>query len=213
MYNTDMPTRAELPSAAKLLRSTLIAIVTATVLLLTVVLPAEYGIDPTGIGKTLGLKAMGDIKTQLAAEAAADAQADALAAAPPSAAAQGTAPVPVQAGAEPAGGSFTSAEVAVTLPAGASTEIKMDMLKGEKVVYEWRTNGGKVNHDTHGEPSGGPADAVHRYAKEVGVTANKGSITAAFDGTHGWFWRNTGDKEVGITLQVSGQYRNLKQKL
>ena len=72
MYNTDMPSRAELPTSAQLLRSTLIAAGVATALLVTVVLPAEYGIDPTGVGRVLGLAEMGEIKTQLHAEADAD---------------------------------------------------------------------------------------------------------------------------------------------
>ncbi|MCW4148196.1 hypothetical protein OM427_01460 [Halomonas sp. 18H] len=68
MYNTDLPTRAELPSTGKLLRSTLMAAVIAVALLITVVLPAEYAIDPTGAGRLLGLTEMGEIKTQLAEE-------------------------------------------------------------------------------------------------------------------------------------------------
>lgn len=72
MYNSDLPTRAELPSSARLLWSTLLAIITATVLLITIVLPSEYAIDPTGIGGVLGLTEMGEIKTQLAAEAETD---------------------------------------------------------------------------------------------------------------------------------------------
>jgi hypothetical protein len=50
-------------------------------LLVTVVLPAEYGVDPTGIGRVLGLTQMGVIKARLAAEAAANDAADAKAAA------------------------------------------------------------------------------------------------------------------------------------
>lgn len=69
----------ELPSARALLRSTLIALVVAIVLLTTVVLPAEYGMDPTGIGRVLGLTQMGEIKVRLAREAAADAAEDAAA--------------------------------------------------------------------------------------------------------------------------------------
>ncbi|WP_099868077.1 hypothetical protein [Pararhizobium haloflavum] len=73
MYNSDMPTRAELPSTARLLRSTGIALVTASALLVTVVLPSEYGIDPTGVGSALNLTEMGEIKMQLAEEAEQDA--------------------------------------------------------------------------------------------------------------------------------------------
>ena len=72
MYNTDLPPRAELPSTGKLLRSTLMAVVIAVALLISVVLPAEYAIDPTGAGRLLGLTEMGEIKTQLAEEAELD---------------------------------------------------------------------------------------------------------------------------------------------
>ncbi|CAM3965002.1 hypothetical protein VRRI112168_08005 [Vreelandella rituensis] len=72
MYNTNLPTRAELPSNRKLIRSTLLAAVVAAVLLVTVVLPAEYAIDPTGAGRLLGLTEMGEIKQQLAEEAELD---------------------------------------------------------------------------------------------------------------------------------------------
>jgi hypothetical protein len=64
-----------------MLRSVLIALAVAVVLLFTVVLPAEYGIDPTGVGRVLGLTRMGEIKVRLAKEAAADAAADAAEAA------------------------------------------------------------------------------------------------------------------------------------
>ncbi|WP_024587405.1 hypothetical protein [Aliihoeflea sp. 2WW] len=98
MYNTDMPTRAELPTTAKLLRSTGIAIVTAGALLVAVVLPSEYGIDPTGIGSALNLTEMGEIKTQLAEEAAADAAMDAAASANPAATSTSTTPAPAASG-------------------------------------------------------------------------------------------------------------------
>ena len=60
----------ELPSSRTLLRSTVIAAVTTLVLLITVVLPAEYGIDPTGNGQVLGLTRMGEIEVALAQDAA-----------------------------------------------------------------------------------------------------------------------------------------------
>ena len=75
MYNSDIPSRAELPSTRQLIRSTIIAAVSAVVLLYTVVLPSEYGVDPSGIGRALGLTEMGEIKTKLAKEAAEDAAA------------------------------------------------------------------------------------------------------------------------------------------
>jgi len=75
MYNTDLPRRAELPTSAQLKRSTWIASITAAGMLAFIVLPSEYAIDPTGIGGVLGLTQMGEIKIQLAEEAAQDAAA------------------------------------------------------------------------------------------------------------------------------------------
>jgi hypothetical protein len=200
MYNNDIPTRAELPSQAQLLRSTGIAILTAGAMLITVILPSEYGIDPTGVGKVLGLTAMGNIKATLAAEAAAD-----------QTAAGKAKPAPAVA-ATPAGDQVArSDEMIVTLKPGEGTEVKMAMLKGATVKYEWKTDGGLVNHDTHGEPANGPANTVHRYLKEKQVAGNSGEFTAAFDGSHGWFWRNRSDNEVRISLKANGVYSSIKR--
>src|SRR5215203_3384715 len=72
---TSRPAR-ELPTTAQLVRSTIIAIVAAIMILVTIVLPAEYAIDPTGIGRALKLTQMGEIKKQLAIEAETDRQRD-----------------------------------------------------------------------------------------------------------------------------------------
>ena len=75
MFQVPTPPLDALPTPRTLLRSTVIALATAAVLLITVVLPAEYGVDPTGVGQVLGLKRMGEIKVALALEAEADAAA------------------------------------------------------------------------------------------------------------------------------------------
>ena len=74
MFNSQRPSSSDLPTNRQLVKATAFALVTATVLLVTVVLPAEYAIDPTGAGRLLGYSEMGEIKQQLAAEAAADEQ-------------------------------------------------------------------------------------------------------------------------------------------
>lgn len=79
MSNLDTP-GTEPPSTRQLVRSTVVALAVAGAILMTVVLPAEYGVDPTGVGRVLGLTQMGEIKSRLATEAAADAAADAKAA-------------------------------------------------------------------------------------------------------------------------------------
>ena len=68
MNNNNKPSNTDLPSAAKLIKSTFVAIALAALILVTAVLPAEYGIDPTGVGNVLGLTKMGEIKVSLAQE-------------------------------------------------------------------------------------------------------------------------------------------------
>jgi hypothetical protein len=36
-------------------------------------------------------------------------------------------------------------------------------------------------------------------------------LTAAFEGNHGWFWRNRGSKSVTVRLTTSGEYGALKR--
>ncbi len=59
MYNSQNSSPIELPSSKQLVRSTILALLTAVVLLVNVILPAEYAVDPTGIGRLLGLTQMG----------------------------------------------------------------------------------------------------------------------------------------------------------
>ena len=65
MFNTHKPPENDLPTSSQLLKSTMVAICVGCALLILVILPAEYGTDPTGVGELLGLKKMGEIKTRL----------------------------------------------------------------------------------------------------------------------------------------------------
>jgi len=76
MFHVQKPDLIQLPSTAQLIRSTLIAALSAIVILFTVVFPAEYAIDPTGIGRSLGLTEMGEIKKELSKEAEVDRKLD-----------------------------------------------------------------------------------------------------------------------------------------
>ena len=86
----------------------------------------------------------------------------------------------------------------------------MDMRRGAQVTYAWTVEGGTVNHDTHGEPPGKP-DATKSYSRGRGVASDKGVLTAAFDGSHGWFWRNRGSTDVTVRLTTNGQYGAIKR--
>jgi hypothetical protein len=219
MFNTKRPTLNELPSSRQLLRSTVIALGVAAALLITVVMPSEYAIDPTGVGRVLGLTQMGELKITLAQEAAADAAvsqpvamtaAQAPAPAQPAPQVQVAAAPVVEAVAKPKP-ALKSDEMTVTLKPGEATEIKLEMLNNAKVSYEWSTSGGPVNHDTHGEPYNGAEGYFHSYKKGKQVNGDKGGFTAIFDGTHGWFWRNRGNGDVTISLKTSGEYLSVKR--
>ena len=204
MYNTDLPNRAELPSSKRLLRSTFIAIIVAAVLLVTIVLPAEYGIDLTRIGRIFGLTQMGEIKMTLAAEAKTAAEAE------KAQAKSETKEVvqPQQSKTDNQNTATKKDKMTVTLKPGEGVEIKMDMSRGAKVKYEWKTNGSKVNHDTHGE---GANKAFISYKKGRNVEGDAGEFVADFDGSHGWFWRNRTSGDVTITLEAEGEYQNFKK--
>lgn len=212
MYNTQKPDLADLPTTNRLLRSTAIAVSVAATLLVTVVLPAEYAVDPTGIGRLLGLTEMGTVKMAIALEAAAEAAPAASApvvtaqAAPPPAAAAVPAPVQAIAPAEQAPAAKAE-EMTLTLAPGQGVEIKAKMRKGASVTYVWVTDGPKLNFDTHGDGTG---ISYHGYGKGS-ESRSEGVLTAAFDGSHGWFWRNRAGKPVTVTLKVTGDFDGLKR--
>ncbi|HCE6035775.1 transmembrane anchor protein [Pseudomonas stutzeri] len=207
MYNVTKPTLDDLPTSKQLLRSTLIALVAAFAILIAIVLPSEYGMDPTGIGRVLGLSEMGEIKTQLAEEAAADAARDAALAAEQSA----PAVMPVTSSAQPVAGAAWRDEIRVVLQPGEGAEVKLSMKTGEQAQFSWVAEGGVVNFDTHGDGGGGGQSIS--YEKGRAVPGDDGVLEAAFDGNHGWFWRNRDSADVTVIIRTRGQYTEMKRVL
>jgi hypothetical protein len=195
----------ELPSTRTLARSTAIALALAAVLLFTVVLPAEYGIDPTGLGRILGLTQMGEIKVSLAEEARRTETAVATPTLPTVARetpCPDVAPVPLAAP--------RTETVTITLQPGQGKEVKLAMSERARVRFSWATDRGVVNYDQHGDSKQPPRD-YHGYRKGTGQASDEGELVAAFEGWHGWFWRNRGTETVSVTLEVTGNYRELKE--
>ena len=219
MYNTPTPNLEDLPTSSQLLRSTGIAIAAAAVILVTVVMPAEYNLDPTGVGGVLGLTEMGEIKAQLAEEAEADRLMLEQEAAQPQSSLSpgildavfglfvGTAHAQEAPAVAPAAAPVWTDEITFTLEPGKGTEIKLVMAEGAVAQYDWVVTGGVVNFDTHGDGGGNEIS----YEKGRGVEADAGDLTAAFTGNHGWFWRNRGDAPVSMTLRMAGAYTEVKR--
>ncbi|MCG8618886.1 MAG: transmembrane anchor protein [Desulfobacterales bacterium] len=212
MYNSNIPTDRALPSTQKLIKSTLSAAVIAAILLITTVLPGEYGIDPTGIGQAIGLKKMGEIKVSLAKEAAAD-KAKAVQTLDPEPTLQDqekeveqiTEKAPLSRSENP----MRQETIRVTLVPNQGIEVKTKMSRGQTLTYKWSTDGGRANFDVHGDSKELKIDYFN-YEKGSEQT-KEGTITAAFDGSHGWFWRNRTSKTLTVDLQVSGEFSKLQR--
>jgi hypothetical protein len=203
-----------LPSSRTLVRSTLIAVGVAAVLLVGVVLPAEYGVDPVGVGRILGLTEMGEIKMALAREADAAAAAERVAVT----SSTRTAPTPSASGVDSAVPATVGASdsvrrdsVQVVLAPGEGREIKLVMLRGSAVRYAWSSDAGGVNYETHGDTLNAPAGVFHSYNKGRGARADSGRFVAVFDGQHGWYWRNRNSGPVTVTLRMEGVYSEIKR--
>jgi hypothetical protein len=181
------------PSKRAIVKATAIAFAVALLILITAVLPAEYGIDPLRTGKALGLIGLSKA-TDNATVAAGRA-------------------TPVQTGiytAEPGIYKVDSEDLALT--PGEGVEIKYHMQKGAAMVYGWKATG-NVQFEFHGEPDQKPSpDYFESYQldNKVGQDHSYGSFTAPTTGIHGWFWENKGKKEVQIHLTAAGFFDSAK---
>ncbi|MET0280706.1 MAG: hypothetical protein ABW278_06210 [Steroidobacteraceae bacterium] len=193
-----------------------VAVLLAVVTLVTIVLPAEYGIDPTRIGKLLGLTAMSG--KQAAAEPSID---DVIAdviggndtlVATTSATPQDPLPLP-----NPAVSQLESAQprtqtMTIRLGLDEKTEVKAVLRKSKVILYHWEVEGGNAYVDFHGHD---PAKGDHYWVRyeeagqEEGINGRSGSLVAPFDGEHGWFWLNTSQQPITIHLTVSGYFDRL----
>ncbi|WP_440515108.1 hypothetical protein [Sphingopyxis terrae] len=96
----------------------------------------------------------------------------------------------------------------LTLAPGEGAEVKAVMAKDAKIAFDWSVEGGHVNFDTHADA---PGIAYHGYGKGKESTGEKGELVAAFDGKHGWFWRNRSGAPVTITLRTEGAYTDIRR--
>ena len=164
------------------------ALLVAGLILVIAVLPAEYGVDPLGIGRKLGLTAMSDVQKNL--EAFAATRGDTAGGAPTVA---------------PQERAYQQETVEFKLGPHDSIEYKYRLDKGEALLYSWKATS-PVNYDLHAEPDGAPRGYAESYEKKNSIQAASGTLTAPFSGIHGWYWENPGDAEVTVTLSAAGYY-------
>lgn len=165
------------------------ALLVAGLVLVMFILPAEYGIDPLGTGAKLGLLELGVTGQQVEALS--------------QAAASGTAgQAPIIVGQDKP---FHEETVDFKVAPHQGMEYKYRLDKGESLLYSWKATGA-VNYELHAEPDGAPRGYAQSYEKGQAASQASGTLTAPFSGIHGWFWENTSDQEVTVTLTAAGFY-------
>jgi len=165
----------------RVLRASFFALVLGSAIAIAAVLPAEYGLDPTGIGAALGLLPLSE----------------------PVAAQQ---PAPVEATAA-RGSESSRLSTRLTLMPGDGVEYKLRVEEDDRVAYRWLASG-VLHFDLHGEPAGGPDGYYESYAVGNGDGV-EGRFTALFTGTHGWYWRNDSAEAIDIDLTVAGRFTGI----
>ena len=178
-------TAEPLPSMLSLAKATGITLVTAIVLLVLVVLPAEYNVDPTGFGEAIGLTVLATSATDAAAD-------DVI-------------PAAVELENVP---DWREDLVVIEVAPGEGVEYKFSLRAGQKLKYEWEVDQSALYFDFHGEPTGGEKGFFESYAVSTAKEI-RGTLTAPFDGVHGWYWKNKGTVLVQVTLVTSGPYEVL----
>jgi hypothetical protein len=204
-----MTVPVEAPSARRLSIATGIAAAVAAIVLVTVVLPAEYGIDPTGIGARLGLDALSAPPSEAPETAPVPSntvveETPAATIAAPALDAVGQPVKPIDE--RPVGkshGAFRSDTLSATLPPGKGAEIKMDLQAGEGVVFRWSASA-PVAFDLHGERHDAADGEYTSFWIEAGKREASGTFTAPFEGRHGWYWLNRSAAPIEVTVEVSG---------
>jgi hypothetical protein len=188
------------PSRGRLAALVAGGFVVASLITVCAVLPAEFHLDPTGIGTATGLMGL---------SAAPEAKS-----APASAAAPGQPAAPVLAREYPT--PFRSDTIDIPLKGadseGSELEYKVRMKPGATLVYSWSVQAPpeEFYYDFHSQqlPSPGPKEVVISHKSGLGVGGN-GSLVAPFEGIHGWYLQNQSEKPVVVHLKLSGFYELL----
>lgn len=166
-------------STKNLLVALIAASLLASILFVCVVMPAEYGMDPSGMGSRLGLLVLSE-------QASVDAANNGSQAGQDSEFAQ-------------------QDEVSITVPPRRGLEYKFHLEQYAKLKYEWNSGEDILYFDLHGEPDGDSKGYFESFA-EAEASEMKGSMTAPFTGSHGWYFRNNSPKEVTVVLKTEGDY-------
>ena len=196
MNGQEPAERMHTPTRNSILISTALAALLAAVVLVTIVLPVEYGIDPTGLGHSLGLSA-------ISAANSAPAPAPAL---QHLAASEATAVDEQFAYSTDA--PFRTETIEIPMQGDEELEYKFQMRKGQMLMYTWNSGETPMYYEFHAEPTEGvyPDKYYMSYQIGDGSTGGHGTLVAPFTGNHGWYFLNLSEHPVTIKMVISGYY-------
>ena len=188
MMTTEQST-ASADARGRILVASGLALLVAGIVLVLFVLPAEFAVDPLGVGARLGLLDLGVVGQQVDALNATAATGS-----------QGQTAVIV-----PGDKAFQAETVEFPLAPGESVEYKYRLAKGQVLLFSWSATA-PVDYEAHAEPDGAPRGYAQSYEKGTDTAAKTGTLTAPFPGIHGWYWLNKTNAPVTVTLKTSGFY-------
>jgi hypothetical protein len=196
------------PSSKRLMLGMLTAAVCAAALLVSVILPAEYGIDPTGIGGALGLTALTSPTTRTLEigdviggnEAVRSVEIPDFGE---------PVPLPNPAIHQAEAGPPQTRTLTVTIPPEEETEIKTVLTEGKVILYSWSIDRGDIYSDFHGHDPAVSSEFWVRYQEHQEGMGGNGSLVAPFGGEHGWYWLNYNEFPVVVTLTVTGYFDDI----
>jgi hypothetical protein len=184
--------------------TTLIAIGGAALVLVLFVLPAEYGVDPTGLGRATGLTAMRAPSRTLEIKDVIGGNETYRNVELPDFGEPVPLPNPAVYQEEPA--AWSTRTMQIELGPDQETEMKTALRASKMLLFEWQVDRGAVYTDFHGhDPEAGDEYWV-RYKEQQEGMGDKGSLVAPFTGEHGWYWLNYNEFPVVITLTIAGYF-------
>lgn len=174
---------SQTPTTRKLVTGTVLATGAAAAILVLFVLPAEYGIDPTGAGAAMGLTELASSgeMTELQRGALRKGQVLSLSNAP-----------------------VRKDRWEFELGPFKSIEFKYTMDKGSAMLFHWKATG-PLHYDMHSHPFDGGTAMTESYSV-ADASEMQGSYVAPFSGIHGWYWQNQSMNTVTLVLEASGGF-------
>jgi hypothetical protein len=179
---------------SRLLLVTALALVVGFVIVFGAIVPAEFGKDPTGLGKLGGLSRLW---------------------APPEKKVNPNAGAVARAHEYPAGWRTDVIEIPLTGflggAKGSELEYKVRMKKDATFIYEWSVTGAQraddFHYDFHGHTTPAPGEqmTVASYKQGFGLR-KQGALTAPFEGIQGWQFSNSSETPVVVRLKIAGFY-------